>query len=240
MFDFSTTPSFYNGTTQAEIGGENDQGRLGVQSEFPIHLVDNLYQIMACVLLDLAESPIVTTGVLLDYARWAKAHQMEINPFTAQRVSLEDLLAVCRFQDTTVEKGDILLVRFGWTEQYLKLSIHEQRQLGQRKGEARAHIGVKASDDVARWIWDTGFAAVAADTTAFEAQPFSTFGEGSEQVSLHEVLLSGWGMPIGELFNLESLAEECSKIRRYRFFFSSAPMNLNKGVASPPSALAIL
>jgi hypothetical protein len=33
---------------------------------------------------------------------------------------------------------------------------------------------------------------------------------------LHEVLLAGWGCPIGELFDLEKLAEQCRKLGRYR------------------------
>lgn len=57
---------------------------------------------------------------------------------------------------------------------------------------------------------------------------------------LHEVLLSGWGCPIGEMFDLEGLAEECRKRGRWSFFFCSEPMNVKGGVASPPNAIAIL
>jgi hypothetical protein len=57
---------------------------------------------------------------------------------------------------------------------------------------------------------------------------------------MHEVLLSGWGCPIGEMFDLETLAEECKKRGRYSFFFCSAPLNLNGGVGSPPNAIAIM
>ena len=48
---------------------------------------------------------------------------------------------------------------------------------------------------------------------------------------LHEVLLSGWGMPIGEMFDLEALSAECAKQGRYEFFLSSVPTKVPNGVA---------
>lgn len=47
----------------------------------------------------------------------------------------------------------------------------------------------------------------------------------------HEVLLAGWGCPIGELFDLEKLAEHCTKIKRWSFFVSSEVCNVPGGVA---------
>ena len=58
--------------------------------------------------------------------------------------------------------------------------------------------------------------------------------------AMHEVFLAGWGMPIGELFWLETLANKCRRLGRWTFFFVSEPLNVNGGVASPPNALAIL
>jgi hypothetical protein len=43
---------------------------------------------------------------------------------------------------------------------------------------------------------------------------------------LHEVLLAGWGCPIGELFDLEALAEECQKQSRWSFFLTSEVCNV--------------
>ena len=55
---------------------------------------------------------------------------------------------------------------------------------------------------------------------------------------LHDHLLSMWGMPIGEMWDLEALAEECKKQQRWSFFLTSSPLNITGGVASPPNALA--
>lgn len=53
------------------------------------------------------------------------------------------------------------------------------------------------------------------------------------------MIIGLWGMPIGELFQLDALATACAADRRYEFFFTSAPFNKLGGVASPPNALAI-
>lgn len=56
---------------------------------------------------------------------------------------------------------------------------------------------------------------------------------------MHETILSGFGLPIGELFDLEDLAEQCQKSQRWSFMFVSEPLNLEGGVGSPPNAVAI-
>lgn len=72
-----------------------------------------------------------------------------------------------------------------------------------------------------KWIWSNQFAAVAGDMIAFEALPFQ-----SKEYWLHEWLLAGWGLPIGELFDLEALTAECRKLGKWSFFFSSVPLKV--------------
>jgi hypothetical protein len=52
-------------------------------------------------------------------------------------------------------------------------------------------------------------------------------------------MLSMWGMPIGELWDLEGLAEKCKELGRWTFLLTSAPVNVPGGVGSPPNALAM-
>ena len=70
---------------------------------------------------------------------------------------------------------------------------------------------------------------MAGDQPSFERWPFPQ-GPGHGR-SLHEVLLAGWGCPIGELFDLERLAAECRRLGRWSFFVSSEPCNVPGGVA---------
>jgi hypothetical protein len=94
------------------------------------------------------------------------------------------------------------------------------------------------------WIWNNQFSAVAGDAPAFEAWRIYPIIEmivaTQKEYALHEVLLAGWGCPIGEMWDLEKLAEECGKRGRWTFFLCSEPLNVNGGVASPPNAIAIM
>jgi hypothetical protein len=74
-----------------------------------------------------------------------------------------------------------------------------------------------------------------ADTSvAYEAFP-SKFSP-----SIHEVFLAGWGLPLGELFDLRKLSAECHRLQQYTFLFASCGLNLSGGIATPPNAQAIL
>jgi hypothetical protein len=56
---------------------------------------------------------------------------------------------------------------------------------------------------------------------------------------LHHRALFLMGLPLGEMFNLEELAEDCARDGVTEFMLTSAPLNLEGGIASPPNALAI-
>jgi hypothetical protein len=101
-------------------------------------------------------------------------------------------------QNVEFKYGDILIIRSGWTKGYLGLNASERRDWAERT-PARLG-GVATTKEMAEWLWETGFSAVASDATAFESLPFIPGGEpgGLEKISLHEILLAGWGVPIGE------------------------------------------
>jgi hypothetical protein len=68
-----------------------------------------------------------------------------------------------------------------------------------------------------------------------EAFPFNFMDEGA----LHYRALPLLGLPLGELFVLAPLAQDCANDRRYEFMVVSAPLNLEGGIASPPNAVVI-
>jgi hypothetical protein len=57
---------------------------------------------------------------------------------------------------------------------------------------------------------------------------------------LHCNLIALFGMPVGEMFDLEKLAETCKQHGRWTFLFTSSPLNFPGGIASPPNAICIL
>jgi hypothetical protein len=84
------------------------------------------------------------------------------------------------------------------------------------------------------WLHDCYFAAVAGDAPSFEAWPTRR----PDGKMLHEWILALWGMPLGEMFDLEKLAKKCREKNRWFFFFSSAPANVPGGVSSHANAQA--
>lgn len=170
----------------------------------------------------------------MDWRELALLKGLEYSPFSSHGISLSELLEVTEKQKTTLRSGDILLVRTGWTEEYNKLSDDEKVKLAKR--DHRAFVGIEASREMIKWHWDMQFAAVASDTNAYEVCPPSKELFGA---SCHEVFLSGWGMPIGELFDLEQLSATCKRLGRYTFMLTSSPLNIEGGVASPANVLAV-
>jgi hypothetical protein len=88
------------------------------------------------------------------------------------------------------------------------------------KAQPPGLAGVEQSEEMLQWIWEN-FAAVAGDHPSFECWP------SQKEYMLHEVLLAGWGCPIGELFDLEKLAEHCGKVKRWSFFVTSEVCNVS-------------
>lgn len=118
---------------------------------------------------------------MLDWYSYAIKNNLSHAPFKNQQIPLEQLLEVARQENVSFRKGDILLIRTGWTHAYYKLSAEEQEKLGGR--DDRASIGVEATERSIRWHWEQQFAAVASDTVAYEQWP----SPKSWGVCLHEV-----------------------------------------------------
>lgn len=72
----------------------------------------------------------------------------------------------------TFKKGDILLVRVGVTREWERDMDEEAKRAYARCAEPR-HAGVEGSMDVLRWLWDSGFAAVASDAISWEVKALS-------------------------------------------------------------------
>lgn len=83
-------------------------------------------------------------------------------------------------------------------------------------------IGLESSEETLKWLWENGFSAVVGDQPSFEAWPCQ-----DPRFWLHEWCLAGWGLTLGELFDLEGLSRECEKRKRWSFFFSSMPLRVS-------------
>ena len=202
---------FYNGLQEEDT----DRGALGI----------NLW----------ADHGIVGRGVLLDVPRHMERRGTPLDPSKDTPLE-EDLLAeALQAQGVETEEGDILLLRTGWMGYYLGLTAHERERLPHHLGPGGLGTpGLKATREMAGFLWDRGFALVAADNPAVEDTP------GSPDVGfLHRRLIPLLGMALGELWDLEALAEDCAADGVYECMVVSVPLNLPRGVGSPANAIAL-
>jgi kynurenine formamidase len=181
---------------------------------------------------NLARRGIAGRGVLADVARYHERVGKSIDFTTAKSIPLEDVQAALEDEGVELRAGDILLVRIGWTKFYLSASDEIKAELAKET----VVPGIEGSERTARWLWNNHLAAVASDSPALEALPKPA---GEEAEFLHFHMLAFFGMPIGEMWNLEGLADDCAADGDYDFFLTSAPLNIPGGVGSPPNALAI-
>ncbi|RMJ03317.1 hypothetical protein CDV36_015156 [Fusarium kuroshium] len=176
-------------------------------------------------------------AVFIDWYAWAQKQGLEVDAMSSHEVPFSELIEALKFQGMDLDifkPGDILVIRFGYLEQYENMSQEKRQHLHNLyKTQKPDNIGLKPSKELLRFLWDRKIAAICGDSRSLEVWPCK-----DTEWHLHEWLLAGWGMPIGELFYLEELAKMCSSSGRYTFFMSSSPMNVPGAVASPPNALA--
>jgi kynurenine formamidase len=201
---------FYNGSTEGEVRGGN--AKLGIH-----HWKDKF----------------VGRGLLVDLFGYRKAKGVPANPLSRDVYTLEEMKAAIAHQGTELKPGTILLVRTGWMESYDQVSAEEKRALAPI--DKMQCTGIEATREIVAWFWNHQVAAIGTDCPGVEAFPFD-FGDPG---ALHYRTLPMIGLPLGELFVLKPLAEDCARDGRYEFLLVSAPLHVEGGIASPPNAVVI-
>ncbi|UPK91622.1 hypothetical protein LCI18_002557 [Fusarium solani-melongenae] len=195
------------------------------------------YQNEAVSISYVSAKGIAGRAIFIDWYAWAQKQGLKVDARSSHEVPFSELVETLKFQGMDLDvfrPGDIVVVRFGYLEQYENMSQEKRQHLDNLyKTQKPDNIGLKPSEELLRFLWDRKIAAICGDSRSLEVWPCK-----DTEWHLHEWLLAGWGMPIGELFYLEELAKMCSSSGRYTFFMSSSPMNVPGAVASPPNALA--
>lgn len=106
-------------------------------------------------------------GVLIDYASWAEKKGVKYTTFSTHQVRLADILEIANENNITFKKGDILFVRIGVTKEW-DTSMTDAQKQAYSDNPSPEHAGVEATTEVLRWLWDTGFAAIAGDAISWE------------------------------------------------------------------------
>jgi len=196
----------------------------------------------------LAALPIAGRAVLLDIDRHLRSAGRPIDHHTSHAVSARVLEETRAAQGTDVRPGDIVLIRFGWLHWYLTEAPDD---LKTNLSTELLHPGLEQSHDVLAWLWDHRVSLVAGDNFALEcwpAAPDSPFFTGSDRQEgsndphagiMHRALIALLGMPIGELWNLDALADACAAEERWSCLLTVAPLTVVGGVGSPANAIAL-
>lgn len=163
---------------------------------------------------------IVMRGVLLDIPKLTGRDAMQ----PGEAVTADMLDAACVAQNVAIKSGDAVLVRTG--------------HLGVRRNEWKDFAGGASpgmSLHSAPWLYEHEVSAIVTDTWGMEVRP----NEIDMYQPLHIVALTHMGIPIGEIFDLEALSEDCAADGIYEFMFSASPLPITGAVGSAVSALAI-
>ncbi|PVH94671.1 hypothetical protein DM02DRAFT_645813 [Periconia macrospinosa] len=215
-YGYQRTKQFYGGRVQSDFGpGSSTLG------------IDQFAQ----------TGGITGRGVLLDWYSWSKKNNIHLSPFQTGAVELSQLKTIIAEEKIELRPADILFIRVGFTAEYRSLT--EEARMGFPDRQPGGLLGLEANRDSLRWLWENQFAAIASDAAGFERGP-ATGPYNEPDVSIHQWCLAGWGMPLGELFDLDELAAKCRELGKWTFFLSSVPLKIPGGVASPANAVAIL
>jgi kynurenine formamidase len=172
--------------------------------------------------IDKVGAGIVSRGVLLDLARSAGVDRLA--PGTA--IAPADLQAAEQRQGVRVERGDVLLVRTG----HLAVFTQDRDRIGYMR--MMPGLGIACAE----WLHGREVAAVASDTNSVEVIPFE---DPKTPLPFHLVCLRDVGLTLGEMFDLDALAEDCAADGVWEFLFSAPPLKVAGGVGSPLNPLAI-
>jgi kynurenine formamidase len=170
-------------------------------------------------------SSIVSRGVLLDVGRVVGEDGELPDGFA---ITEEHLQATIAAQGSTsqVGRGDIVLVRTG--------RLTRARREGWHDYAGGASPGL--SFWTAGWLHSTEIAAIATDTWGFEVRP-NEFPNAFQP--LHQVAIPNMGMLIGEMWDLDALAEDCAGDGVYEFLLAAGPLKVTGAVGAPLNPLAV-
>jgi len=204
-----------------------------------------------------------TRGVLADVARWRERQGRPFDAAGGEMLPVDELLATLQDQGSAVLPGDVLLIRFGWMDWWRNRGSESSSAASAASAPAASAAstsagsvpalvqpGLEPSLRTVEVLWDLHVAAVACDpaldpipgkwgtlasppTPEQSADPAFAFG-----LSLHWVL-PYLGLSIGEFFDLDALADDCAAAGDWHCLFTTAPMHIPSGVATPANAVAV-
>jgi kynurenine formamidase len=185
---------FYNGFRRSQFGTAYGLEKLGIENV----------------------GVFFTRGVLIDVAASRGVERMN----AGEVITARDLRAALESQRVAVREGDIVLIRTGYGQLWMKDNA--------AYGAGEPGIGM----DAARWLAGLKIVLVGADTWATEVVPPE---DPDRPFPVHQELLIRHGIYNLENLNLEALARD----KVYEFAFVFAPLRLKGATGSPGNPIAV-
>ncbi|MEP6842135.1 MAG: cyclase family protein, partial [Pseudolysinimonas sp.] len=170
-------------------------------------------------------SQFVTRGVLLDVGAALGVDGQLPDGFA---ITPEHLDATIELQGVSsqIGRGDIMLVRTG------RLTRARAEGWGDYAGGPAAGLSFLSLG----WLHSHEIAAVATDTWGFEVRP-NEFEDAFQP--LHQIVIPNMGLYIGEMWDLDLLADDCAADGSYEFLLVAAPIPFTNAVGSPVNPIAV-
>ncbi|MDX3520483.1 cyclase family protein [Streptomyces scabiei] len=163
-------------------------------------------------------------GVLLDVGRVIGDARGELPDGYA--ITEEHLTATARAHGVAVGRGDIVVVRTG------RLARARREGWGDYAGGDAPGL----SFTTAGWLHTSEIAAIATDTWGFEVRP-NEFDDAFQP--LHQIAIPHIGLLIGEMWDPDTLADDCAADGVYEFWLTAAPLPITGAVGSPVNPVAV-
>lgn len=164
---------------------------------------------------------LVSRGVLLDVARALGVDRLE----GGHAIGAADLDAALDLAGTTLEPGDVVLLRTGHMKWFDE---------GDRMTYATSAPG--PGIDSVEWFHRHDVAAVAIDNLIFEVFPCE---RDDVMLPVHFLHLVDMGLTQGQNFVLEALADDCAADGRYTFLLAASPEPVVNGAGAPVNPVAL-
>jgi kynurenine formamidase len=185
---------FYNGFKRSTFGAAYGLTKLGIENA----------------------GVFFTRGILIDVARARGVERMK----AGEVITARDLENTLKEQKTDVGEGDVVLIRTGHGQLWMKDNA--------TFSAGEPGLGMEAG----KWLCNRKIALVGTDTWASEAVPHE---DPERPFQVHQLLLVRNGV-----YNLENLdLEELARDRLYEFAFVFAPLRLKGATGSPGNPIAV-
>jgi len=168
------------------------------------------------------KSSLVGRGVLLDIPR-SKGIDWLADGYP---ITVEELEAAAELAKVTVGQGDIVLLRTGQMARCLRTGW----------GTYAGGDAPGLSFHTIPWLAEKNVAAVASDTWGVEVRP-NELPDSFQPFHIPTVVYMG--LLLGEMFNLEALADACADDGTYEMLVSAPPLPFTGTAGGPPGPVAI-